>query len=132
MLYYIMIFLFSHNFHKTRILRLYSREIRSIGTLSSSDILPKQIRDVYSQEVEELTSFIANRNRIAVITGAGISTDSNIPDYRGENGSYKFGHKPMVHLDFVTNENSRKRYWGRSILGLSYIIIILFFTIIYY
>ena len=35
----------------------------------------------------------------------------------GKNGSYNKGHKPVVHDEFVSNENSRKRYWARSILG---------------
>ena len=124
-------FLFTLNYHKTRLFRLYSEnEMRSMTTTISNSISSKLNQDIYAKEVEALANFIVTKSRIAVITGAGVSTDSNIPDYRGVNGSYKFGHKPMVHLDFVSKELSRKRYWARSILGIINIFSILIF--IYY
>ena len=123
--------LFTLNYHKTRLFRLYSKnEMRSMTTTMSNSISSKLNQDIYAKEVEALANFIVTKSRIAVITGAGVSTDSNIPDYRGVNGSYKFGHKPMVHLDFVSKELSRKRYWARSILGIINIFSILIF--IYY
>ena len=124
-------FLFTLNYHKTTLFRLYSKnEMRSMTTTISNSISSKLNQDIYAKEVEALANFIVTKSRIAVITGAGVSTDSNIPDYRGVNGSYKFGHKPMVHLDFVSKELSRKRYWARSILGIINIFSILIF--IYY
>lgn len=124
-------FLFTLNYNKTRLFRLYSKnEMRSMTTTISNSISSKLNQDIYAKEVEALANFIVTKSRIAVITGAGVSTDSNIPDYRGVNGSYKFGHKPMVHLDFVSKELSRKRYWARSILGIINIFSILIF--IYY
>lgn len=104
--------------------------MKSMTTTISNSISSKLNQDIYAKEVEALANFIVTKSRIAVITGAGVSTDSNIPDYRGVNGSYKFGHKPMVHLDFVSKELSRKRYWARSILGIINIFSILIF--IYY
>lgn len=55
--------------------------------------------------------------KIVVLTGAGCSTDSGIPDYRSPGGSYSKGHKPMQHMDYVTSVENRKRYWARSIFG---------------
>ena len=48
-----------------------------------------------------------------------MSTESGIPDYRGSNGSYFKGHKPIIHHEFMSSESSRKRYWARSLVGYS-------------
>ena len=70
-----------------------------------------------ADEVEKLVEFVNNSKHLIAITGAGISTASGIPDYRGPNGSYKLGHKPMNYIDFMLNESSRKRFWARSMFG---------------
>eukprot|EP00985_Skeletonema_marinoi_P002144 scaffold873_cov120-Skeletonema_marinoi.AAC.1 len=66
-----------------------------------------------------LQNWLHTKKSILVITGAGMSTESGIPDYRGSNGSYFKGHKPIIHHDFMSNESSRKRYWARSLVGYS-------------
>ncbi|UQT61140.1 NAD-dependent protein deacetylase [Streptomyces durmitorensis] len=53
---------------------------------------------------------------VAVLSGAGLSTESGIPDYRGENGSLR-RHTPMTYQEFVGAEQARQRYWARSQLG---------------
>lgn len=68
-------------------------------------------------EINDLAAFLKPKYSCLVITGAGCSTESGIPDYRGPNGSYKRGHKPIMHNDFVSSDHSRKRYWARSIPG---------------
>ncbi|AYN39861.1 NAD-dependent protein deacetylase [Streptomyces dangxiongensis] len=54
--------------------------------------------------------------RVLVLSGAGISTESGIPDYRGEGGSLS-RHTPMTYQDFTADAGARRRYWARSHLG---------------
>ncbi|MFV8783834.1 NAD-dependent protein deacetylase [Microbulbifer sp. SA54] len=63
-----------------------------------------------------LVDFIQRHPRLMILTGAGVSTDSGIPDYRDRNGDWK--RKPPVdHRDFMRCERTRQRYWGRALIG---------------
>jgi len=53
---------------------------------------------------------------VVVLTGAGVSTESGIPDYRDERGQWKRS-APMQYREFVGSEARRRRYWARSLLG---------------
>jgi NAD-dependent SIR2 family protein deacetylase len=53
---------------------------------------------------------------VVVLSGAGLSTESGIPDYRGETGSLRT-HTPMTYGDFAGSAEARQRYWARSHLG---------------
>jgi NAD-dependent SIR2 family protein deacetylase len=53
---------------------------------------------------------------VLVLSGAGLSTESGIPDYRGPSGSLR-RHTPMTYDQFVGAPTARQRYWARSYLG---------------
>jgi len=63
-----------------------------------------------------LTEFIATHERIFVLTGAGVSTASGIPDYRDDSGDWKH-QRPMDYREFVERHEARQRYWARSFIG---------------
>ena len=70
-----------------------------------------------AEEIASLASFIGSKERLLVITGAGCSTESNIPDYRSPTGAYSSGFRPMTHQDFLKTEANQRRYWARSFVG---------------
>ena len=63
-----------------------------------------------------LEDFIAAHRRLFVLTGAGCSTGSGIPDYRDEQGAWKRT-PPVTYQAFVGDGLIRRRYWARSLVG---------------
>ena len=60
--------------------------------------------------VEQLRGFLAESRRAVVFTGAGISTESGIPDFRSPGGVWdKF--KPVMYQDFVASDAAKREYW---------------------
>ncbi len=62
---------------------------------------------------EELNQYIKKANNIVVFTGAGISTESGIPDFRGPQGIWKTI-TPIYYQDFIGSEDVRKESWKRK------------------
>ena len=67
-------------------------------------------------DIQALGTFIASSESLAVLSGAGISTASGIPDYRDRNGDWKQS-QPIQYGDFMRSAAARRRYWSRSYVG---------------
>lgn len=62
--------------------------------------------------VDRLVELVRGSARVVALTGAGISTESGIPDYRGPGGVWERNAPPTLG-DFRENEETRRRYWAR-------------------
>jgi NAD-dependent SIR2 family protein deacetylase len=66
--------------------------------------------------LEELAAFLGLHDKVVLLTGAGMSTASGIPDYRDSDGVRR-GKAPIQGPDFRRDEALRRRYWARSMVG---------------
>jgi NAD-dependent SIR2 family protein deacetylase len=74
-----------------------------------------ELTDAASYSLEAARRILAGK-KLFVLTGAGISTDSGIPDYRGEG---RVARHPMTYDIFMGSLEAQQRYWARSYVGWS-------------
>ena len=67
-------------------------------------------------DLHRLVELLRPASRILVFTGAGVSTGSGIPDFRGPNGLWK-RRQPVYFNDFLASEQSRVEYWDQKAEG---------------
>jgi NAD-dependent deacetylase len=62
--------------------------------------------DNWKESIEKLAGFFSNAKSVVVFTGAGISTESGIPDFRGKDGIWK-RYQPVYFQDFLASHEAR-------------------------
>lgn len=82
---------------------------------SNNSFVP-EFKEPCEKDVDNLQKFIIRTKNLFVITGAGISTESGIPDYRSEKVGlyYRSNHRPIQHSEFMKSSDRRKTYWARN------------------
>ena len=66
-------------------------------------------------KIEEVADIIAQSKKIVIFTGAGISTESGIPDFRSPGGIWdRFDPNELTYQKFLTTQESREKYWERQ------------------
>ena len=66
------------------------------------------------EKILKLGNLIEEASNIVFLTGAGISTNSGLPDFRSDNGFWKTN-KPIMFRDFLNSYEARKLSWERNI-----------------
>ncbi|KAE9412361.1 hypothetical protein Angca_003865, partial [Angiostrongylus cantonensis] len=72
-----------------------------------------------SDVVKKFVNKVAAIDRLLVLTGAGVSTESGLPDYRSEKiGLFeRSNYRPVTIQEFMASESARKRFWSRNFLA---------------
>ena len=93
-------------------------QLARVALSETSRFVPRS-PPVHTSDVERLQAFLASSQRLFVLTGAGLSTESGIPDYRSEGvGLYaRTDRRPVQHMDFVRYAKARQSYWARNYAG---------------
>ena len=69
-----------------------------------------------AREEQRLVDLLKRSNSILIFTGAGVSTGSGIPDFRGPQGIWKT-RTPVYYQDFMSSDEARRKYWEQKLEG---------------
>src|SRR5699024_11311163 len=98
-------------FHDAEVELAHRSALRSIARVVEDTAVPTAPELALAGIAKQL-----RRGPAVVLTGAGVSTDSGIPDYRGPQGSLS-RHRPMPRQEFHYDPVAPPRYWARSFVG---------------
>jgi len=90
--------------------------VRSIWCGATGSSSASRPTSVQAALVTSLVQLLAGARNVFVFTGAGISTNSNIPDFRGPRGIYKT-RSPVYYQEFVASADARREYWSFKLEG---------------
>ncbi|XP_070571989.1 NAD-dependent protein lipoamidase sirtuin-4, mitochondrial-like [Ptychodera flava] len=107
----------SRSSHLVKSLLLMSRP--AVFNLARNLAFVPASQPVQPYQLEQLQEMLNETKNLLVLTGAGISTESGIPDYRSEEvGLYaRSESRPIQYMEFLKYPERRKRYWARNYIG---------------
>ncbi|XP_075216739.1 NAD-dependent protein deacylase Sirt4-like [Lycorma delicatula] len=89
--------------------------------INNSLIFVPKHNPVCEADLKHFSDFLLRCKRLLILTGAGISTESGIPDYRSDGvGLYaRSNSRPLQYQIFIKSYEARRRYWARNYVGWS-------------
>ncbi|MDY5785151.1 MULTISPECIES: Sir2 family NAD-dependent protein deacetylase [unclassified Corynebacterium] len=102
------------DFSNPAIALAHQSAVRSIQRVVEETTTPTQPAEALRNVVDQLKN-----PKVLVITGAGVSTESGIPDYRSKGGRLATG-RPMTYQEFAHSPAQVRRYWARAFVGIRF------------